>query len=79
LETYQGKKGLKRELTLTKAKAKARKKIRINLLIMEIIQEMISVVTQKALVERRVIERMNLKTTPEVLDNYHQAKTNRKK
>jgi len=40
------------------------------------IQEIIPIVAQKALVERRMVVRMNLKTTPGRLDNYHQAKKN---
>jgi len=74
LETYQ-KRGTKK-ITLTKARAKARRLVRINLPKVEMIQEMIPVVAQKALVEERVVVRMNLNTTPEGLDNYHQVRRN---
>ena len=74
METYQ-EKSLKRE-TKSVIKAKASRLKRINLPVVEMIQEMIPAVAQKALMEGRVIVRMNLKTTPERLDNYHPVRRN---
>jgi len=73
LETYQ-EKSLKKGLRSLKAKAKARRLKRINLPVVDMIQEMIPAVAQKALMERRVVVRMNLKTILERLDNYHQVR-----
>jgi len=79
LETCQKEESLKRGVTLTKAKARTRRQEGINLPKEEMIQEMIPVVAQKALVEIRVAVTRNLKTIPGRLDNYHQAKKNRNK
>jgi len=43
LETYQREEGLKREETLTKTRVRAKKQDRINLPVVEMIQEMIPV------------------------------------
>jgi len=74
LETYQ-EKSLKRGIkSLMKAKAKARRLKRINLPVVKMTQKMIPAAAQKALMEGRVKVRMNLKKTPEKLDNYYQVR-----
>ena len=76
METYQREEERAKKITLTKARATARRLKRINLPVVEMIQEMIPAVAQKALMEMMVIVRRNLKTTPGRLDNYHQVRKN---